>query len=873
MAKALYRAEHNLGKTLPKELSNRVNELLKDHLQANLPIGAAGKTLRAAVVALPLESPALDIVQRESIEIVLASEVKIEKGEMTYIDVTKRLQELAETRFREGKLNQLEYNALKAQYDYMLTGHQRFNSFNKVEIVRKQTDVVLDALMVEFEANPRMRDELGSIRRELKKWSAGRDGQAADGAAVAKDVRLETLVSRLSEEYKARFDKQPEAFTPSQQAAINKALDGIKASPWVVRDAKGSPIPGWRPKQYVRLMQAFLGEGSHARHVESAAGDIFASMKEAYGKGPKAAKLLETIEGHTTDWVAEAGKTKAEKVSMTPLLEKIDRAITSAEGLSPAEAAGFRDLAEAVGKLEREGSYKGILTTGRKGGDVELFIKAPTSLGKTLLAYEGLLPYLEAEAAASGRKVMFLTFNTKLQAQAEFDFLAFNKLGSEVKFETYEGLKTMIAEGKTKGRSVAEDYLMLQDEMDAAGQQPALTIGMVTGRVSRLNSQTTALNGSNKGLQLSIETLNSVRVEGAEVQVQRVKSISQGLSPEHVPGETLVKIRGAADDALAAIGQLKRAKGPEEIRLAEKALSDAADVLRRQAAGLPQAEAEAANTMVAALKRMNESLDSRPSTHPEVRERIAAEMKDAFVNQHRLMLLTETVEGLARLPAEAKKARVALEAKIERLQKELAEAEQSSSEAGRRRTTLLEEQIEIAKTEKALVERFDGVDASARLFTVDSQIAAIRANQASGVRTSVNPKLERLMRESIELEAAGTPASGAKRAVVEARLEQLLKELGRKGGSNEPGVVQAYRAETSGLVKIEKAIGETKGRSSARPRARNRPPSSRRNFRRSRPTAPPPEAACARRSSRSARRRPPRSSTASSRSRRPSRPS
>ncbi|MDD5302792.1 MAG: hypothetical protein PHS14_06740, partial [Elusimicrobia bacterium] len=74
IAKALYRAEVNLGRKLPPDVSAKVREVLKDHLQANLPIGEAGKVLRAAMVALPVDSPKLDAAQKEAIEAVLAWE-------------------------------------------------------------------------------------------------------------------------------------------------------------------------------------------------------------------------------------------------------------------------------------------------------------------------------------------------------------------------------------------------------------------------------------------------------------------------------------------------------------------------------------------------------------------------------------------------------------------------------------------------------------------------------------------------------------------------------------------------------------------------------------------------------------------------------
>jgi len=808
IAKALYRAESNLGRKLPNEVSLKVREVLKDHLQANLPIGEAGKTLRAAVVDLPLESPKLDAAQKEAIETVLAWEGAPGKGKPTYAELTLELRASAEAKVKAGELTPKEGKALTALYDYIITGDKRFNSFNRTEIVRSRSDVIFDALAVKFAERPEMLRMVEGYRKEVGQWAEGRKGQAADGPAAAKESKLSVLVERLERELKTKLEASPGQFGPSERAALEASLQSVKSSAWVVRDAKGGAIPGWRPKQYVRLMQSFLGEGSHAKFVKSTTESIFEAVRTENTGRSKLLSAVDGIEADVVAWVKsrEAAGPKAEGTGMGPLIEKLElRLKESPAELTPKEGEALSGLVDAIVGLDRQGLHKGILNSGRKGNDVQLFVKAPTSLGKTLLAYEGLLPYLEAEAAASGRKVMFLTFNTKLQAQAEFDFLAFNKLGSTVKFETYEGLKTMIAEGKTKGTNVVEEYLMLQDEMDAAGQQPALTIGMVSGRVSKLNGQTAALNDSNAGLAWGMSRLNTIRVEAAEVQAQRIQKVTSGISDAHVERGRLAAIKTAADDVMTAVGQLKRAKGTVEIDLAESSVNKSMSALRRLSEGLPGTESEAATTILSGLGRMTEALAERPAMNAAVRARLAGEMESAFLSQTRLMNLTNTVEGLSRLPGEARKARMALEAKIENLQKNLTEAEATGGPQGSRRASLLREQLEFARIEKTMIERFDGVDASARLVRVDEQISAIRSGQAPAEKLSVNPKLSRLMRESIELEIQATPESAARKTVVDGRLDQLVKSM----GTADAATLKAYRMKTLEAMGFEREIGET----------------------------------------------------------------
>lgn len=799
IAKALYRAEVNLGRELPKELSVKVREILKDHLQANLPIGEAGKVLRAAIVDLAVEQPNLDKVQREAIEKVLDWEAA--PGGKTYGELTLELRAEAEAKLQRGELTAKEAKALTALYDYILTGDKRFNSFNRTEVVRDRANVIFDSLGEKFAERPEMLKLVESYRREIAEWAEGRKGQPADGAAIpesARATKLSVVIERLESELKARQDAlkdgAPGKLGPSERAALDRALTSVKTSAWVVRDAKGGAIPGWRPKQFVRLMQSFLGEGSLTKSVRSMTQELFeTARKDNQGR----TKFLTAVDGIESDVIAW-GKARdaaapGKEPGMSGLISKLESRLKEAPAdLTPKEGSALSALVESISGMDREAMSNGIMTSGRKGRTVQLFVKAPTSLGKTLLAYEGLLPYLEAEAKGRKppRKVMFLTFNTKLQAQAEFDFLAFNKLGSEVKFETYEGLKTLIAEGKGKGRNIEENYLMLQDEMDAAGQQPALTIGMVSGRVSRLNGQTTAINESNAGVAWGLSRLNTIRVEAAEVQAQRIRSVATGISDAHVERGRLSAIKTAAEDVLEAVSQLKRAKGAVEIGQAERAVETGMTSLRRlvEGGGLPASEAEAADTILAGLGRLKEALAQRPAANPEVRARLASEMELAFSSQRRLMNLTETVEGLNRLPAEARKARMAIEAKIENLQAELAEARKSDSREARLRVDRLNEQIEFAGVEKTMLERFDGVDVSARLMSVDEQIAAIRSGQKPAESVSVNSNLSRLMREF-------------------SNLEGQLKPL----GAVDEAAMTSYRAETGRTMQLERSIAETQG--------------------------------------------------------------
>src|SRR5256885_14598518 len=116
--------------------------------------------------------------------------------------------------------------------------------------------------------------------------------------------------------------------------------------------------------------------------------------------------------------------------------------------------------------------------------------------------------------------------------------------------------------------------------MEAAGSRPGRVSGRGSGRVSRLSGQTTAINESSAGLAGGMSRLNTIRVEAADVQAQRIRQVTAEISDAHVEKGRLGAIKTAADDVVEAVGQLKRARGAAEADLAERALEDGMSSLR-----------------------------------------------------------------------------------------------------------------------------------------------------------------------------------------------------------------------------------------------------------------------------------------------------
>ncbi|MFH2202138.1 MAG: hypothetical protein ABIJ96_03400 [Elusimicrobiota bacterium] len=182
-----------------------------------------------------------------------------------------------------------------------------------------------------------------------------------------------------------------------------------------------------------------------------------------------------------------------------------------------------------------------VMTKGTEAATtVRTFLMMKTGAGKTFLAYEGLLPYAESVAKHRGLKTIFLTVQSNLEAQARTDFRALNKVRSTLEFDTWEGFKSKIAQGKLDFKMKPEEYFILGDEMDGAALQPALTIGETTARVSRWSVGYDKLKPTYTRLQ-EVLTRGSTRLQG---------SLESGL----VHRQTLVKRipKGTAQEALAS---------------------------------------------------------------------------------------------------------------------------------------------------------------------------------------------------------------------------------------------------------------------------------------------------------------------------------
>ncbi|MGH2930491.1 MAG: hypothetical protein ACRDL8_19975, partial [Solirubrobacteraceae bacterium] len=263
---------------------------------------------------------------------------------------------------------------------------------------------------------------------------------------------------------------------------------------------------------YIEAIETRFNAFNNVAKTRGLAGETVEALKVQYASSPGVMRVLNEFSGSLEKWADAHGPAdfvdgpRSDR-SFEKMVRSLAEGLEKARGtLTPGEFVAMKGAVDEIGaspwvlhdskgtalknwKPDQFESFMGTLTAigeqGRGGAPVRLFQMLKTGGGKTMLTFEGLLPLVEADAGNRKMQPMFLTVQSNLEAQARVEFIAYKKIGSNLKFDTYEGFKTKIAEGKTKGKNALRDYWILGDEMDGAALQPALTIGQVSGGVSR----------------------------------------------------------------------------------------------------------------------------------------------------------------------------------------------------------------------------------------------------------------------------------------------------------------------------------------------------------------------------------------------------
>ena len=688
IAVALYTSEGMAGKKMPAALAESVNKLLAPYLEANRVVTPFAEAFIKAVNEAPAKSPKLDAALGQMKDAV--REWAAGKGEFAgkpYDGLVTALRAKTDAALKAGELSKAEHGVMKGLYDYVLAIENRFNKFNNVETVTRLNGVTLDALRTEFAGRSEVVRLIDGFSRDMRDWASARPGKNVEGPKS--DGAYGEMLAKFAQDLKASQAK----LTPNEAQAMSKAITDMKASPWVLHDSKGDPLPSWRPAQFVSFVEALS---------EVAAGE-------------------------------------------------------GAEG----QGAG-----------------------GRGGGAIRLFQKLTTGGGKTMMTFEGLLPLAEADAAARHMEVTFLTVQSNLEAQARMEFIAFRKIGSKLTFDTYEGFKTKIAEGKMKGRNALKKYWILGDEMDGAALQPALTIGQVSGYVTRKSGVSMRLDDIDLALGRQLERGRLERASNILTEARRLTTLFDTLSDVRAETPEGAALRAEALKLEEAANKLQGGGGRGESLLAEAQIRESIGRVRELMGEVPSRDADLVTTARESLGRMEKAVSETPGSDKASREALLGELRNGFRQQDLLLGIVDSENGFTGLPQEARKTRVALDARIERLERELAAAEGSKAKGAPLRAEGIRQELELSRMEKTLVERFEAVDASTRLMKVDEQITALREDLGVKAGDAVpegakGEKLTRLLNEAVQLEAGLPPESRAAHQNHRAQLSRVY-ELGRE---------------------------------------------------------------------------------------------
>lgn len=464
------------------------------------------------------------------------------------------------------------------------------------------------------------------------------------------------------------------------------------------------------------------------------------------------------------------------------------------------------------------GAMTSIVTQGRSGGAVRLFQMLKTGGGKTMLTFEGLLPFVEADAAKRpGHKAvqpMFLTVQSNLEAQARMEFIAYKKIGSNLKFDTYEGFKTKIAEGKTQGRSALRDYWLLGDEMDGAALQPALTIGQVTGGITRLSPVYNRLDEINTGMAARLDNARAAGDARVLTESRRVLSEVGDLGTGGAAGRVAKEAKVEAIKLEAAARSLKGLSAPEARLAAEAEVRARAAKLDGLLGEVPSRENGRVEPARQALKRMVSSLDlpaegakapsmlgalkeklfTAPGSTPESRARDAevADLQAGFARQENLLGLTGTEAGLRRLALESGARSAELEGRIETLKARRTQALASKEPGDAARAKAIGEEIDLAGRELAIVDRFRAEDAGQRLANLQEKLAAAEGEPGGASADSVAAWKKKAAQYESALSEEKRPAARERAGAL-----GRLYDIGREMKSLDGQIAEATRKSQS----------------------------------------------------------------------------
>jgi hypothetical protein len=554
--------------------------------------------------------------------------------------------------------------------------------------------------------------------------------------------------------------------------------------------------------------------------VRATTRDVIDAVKTEFAGGSRGAReVISRMESAFADFRPGEGRVAGE-AGFKNMVSRMETALREAKGLTATEALVLKEAVSEVKNSPwavrdkggnplpgwRPEQFESLMTAlamvmkqGHGGGAIRLFQMLKTGGGKTMLTYEGLLPFAEADAAARKMEVAFLTVQSNLEAQARSDYFAYKKLDSRLTFDTYEGLKTKIAEGKTQGTKALHKYWILGDEMDGAALQPALTIGEVTGRITRRSSVANRIDELDLSLLNRLDNAMQGRANKALAEARNAAAEARRLDVPEAP-----QIKAAAERLIRAAEEFQAARGPEALLRGERGMQQAATRLRALTENLPASQAESGLAMRRALGELERTL-AEPPGRSVSDPTLVADMQAAFRRQRNLLELAGSAEGLQRLMVEARRLRMSGEQTIARLERELVRARESNRPGSAETARALEGELALVRAETELAARFEGVDAGARVVSLSERAVSLSMQVAAGEGgPKAQAKLASVRAEISRLEQGMAPevrqAHEQHRAAIR-EVHQTGREMGRLDGQ----IIQA-RAEGKPVEGLQRQL-------------------------------------------------------------------
>jgi hypothetical protein len=646
--------------------------------------------------------------------------------------------------------------------------------------------------------------------------------QALDGApekSAALDAALKEAMTKTSKWKETEVSQRP--YT-DVIAELRRDADGLKTAGKLDTKEHDVLIGLY---DYLDAIEVRFNSFNNVGMTRKLASESMEAMRAQHSSNPAVAKVLNEFSSALDKW--GAGRAETEAVdgpradgSFKRMLSALTKDLEKARGeLSPADFAALKgsldDIAAAPWVLhdskgsalpswrpEQFESLMGAMTAigeqGRAGNSVRLFQMLKTGGGKTMLTFEGLLPLVEADAAKGHKKIqpMFLTVQSNLEAQARMEFIAYKKIGSSLKFDTYEGFKTKIAEGKTQGRTALRDYWILGDEMDGAALQPALTIGQVSGGITRRSPIFNKIDEVDSAMTSRLNGARDARDTRVLTETRRVLDDVGSMDQTGATGKVAKQAKLEAVRLEAAARDLKGANGPEARASAEAEVRARAAKLTELLGGVPSRENAKVGPASEGLKRVVASLDApaagvgaptglaglkaklfaKPGATPESRARdgLVADLQAGFARQENLLGMTGGESGLRRLAVDANARGAELEARIERLKARQQKEGASAEPAAAARVKAIGDEIVLATGELAIVDRFRSAGAGLRLSNLQEKLAAAEGEPSSASAESVAA----WRRKAAEYEAA---LPGEARPTARERAQALSRLYGIGG--------------------------------------------------------------------------------------------